>query len=52
MIDKVKISPEEYKELHEKGCALDINQVNLEYISHSGCHIHDILSEQEEQEEQ
>lgn len=45
MIDKVKISDKNLRDLHEKGAQLDPHQFELSGISHSGRHIHDIISE-------
>lgn len=45
MIDKIKISNENLKDLHEKGAQLDPLQFDLNGISNSGRHIHDVISE-------
>ena len=45
MIDKVKISDENLRDLHEKGAKLDPHQFDLSGIAHSGRHIHDIMNE-------
>lgn len=44
MIDKVKISNENLRDLHEKGAQLDPHQFNLNGISNSGIHVHDVIS--------
>ena len=46
MIEHVKISPEEYQFLYDRGVEVDIEQINLENIADSGRHIGDILNEE------
>ena len=45
MIDKVNISNEEIRKLHEKGANLDPKGFNFENLAHSGRHIHDVVDE-------
>jgi hypothetical protein len=45
MIDKVQISNENLRDLHEKGAQLNPHQFELEHLAHSGRHIHDVISE-------
>lgn len=45
MIDKVNISNEELRNLHEKGAKVNPSVLKLGHLSHSGRHIHDIMDE-------
>ena len=45
MIDKVNISNEEIRKLHEKGANLDPKGFNFENLAHSGRHAHDVIDE-------